>query len=314
MNYIRHLGGFFIKLAGDSRMTPYHISLYFALFQQWNAGRFREQILVSRGEMMELSRIGSVNTYARCMKELAEWGYIRYTASSNIHQGSRVSCIRLDTSPDVSAEITDDAGIKSNTGTGTIRDTAGITGSKTDTGSDTAGNTATGINAGRKTDTAGSAASGESDPAGIKSDTGTDPASDTLLINITNMNKLKENKERIKKEKKENPKEKEKRREGGREENSETDPEEETAIPDFLEVSSFFEQNHFPRSEAQKFYTRYQSTGWKTGDNQKILSWQALARKWMINSKKINGHERPFNPIGAGRFSVPTCKDYSEPL
>ena len=38
MNYIRHLGGFFIRLAEDQRMTPYHISLYFALFQQWICG------------------------------------------------------------------------------------------------------------------------------------------------------------------------------------------------------------------------------------------------------------------------------------
>jgi hypothetical protein len=35
MNYIRHLNGFFARLAEDKRMSFYHISLYFATFQQW---------------------------------------------------------------------------------------------------------------------------------------------------------------------------------------------------------------------------------------------------------------------------------------
>ena len=104
MNYIRHLNGFFARLAEDKRMSSYHISLYFALFQQWNADRFGEQFVIGRTETMNLSRLGSVNTYARCMKELSEWGYIRYNPSSNIHAGSRVSCIRFDTASDT-AEI-----------------------------------------------------------------------------------------------------------------------------------------------------------------------------------------------------------------
>ena len=117
MNYIRHLSGFFIRLAEDQRMTPYHISLYFALFQQWNAERFGDWFVISRSEMMQLSRIGSANTYARCMKELSDWGYIMYTASSNLHLGSRVSCIRFDTATDIARNTGTDTGIKTNTST-----------------------------------------------------------------------------------------------------------------------------------------------------------------------------------------------------
>ena len=69
MNYIRHLNGFFERLAEDKRLSSYHISLYFALFQHWNANRFSDQFTISRVEVMHLARIGSANTYARCMKE-----------------------------------------------------------------------------------------------------------------------------------------------------------------------------------------------------------------------------------------------------
>ena len=76
MNYIRHLTGFFTRLSQDQRMTPFHVSLYMAPFQLWNLNRFKNPFTISRDEMMQLSLIGSVNTYARCMKQLQERGYI----------------------------------------------------------------------------------------------------------------------------------------------------------------------------------------------------------------------------------------------
>ena len=98
MNYVRHLNGFFRKLEQDERMSAYHISLYLSCFQLWNLNRFKDSFQVSRMEMMRLARIGSVNTYAKCIKELHEWGYVRYSASSNYHRGSILSCISFETS------------------------------------------------------------------------------------------------------------------------------------------------------------------------------------------------------------------------
>jgi len=350
MNYIRHLNGFFIRLAGDCQMTSYHISLYLALFQQWNAERFADEFIISRREMMDISRIGSANTYARCMKELAEWGYIRYIAASNIHSGSRVSCIKFDTTGDTTSDITDDIGINNSTATDTRTDTTADTGTlgstehdtgtgtatdtgiksvtATDTGGDTSRNTGipgctendtgtstasdTGITADLKNDTGRSTANQKNNSAGIKSDTGTDTASDTLFIN--NSNRSKQGRKREIENQKESLFEKEKNKKRKRAENSGIDLEEKPDIPDFSEVSFFFHENRFPEEEASKFFNHYLSVGWKTGNQAKIQDWQALARKWMINSKKFNSHERQPNQIGAGRFSVPTSKDYSEPL
>lgn len=323
MNYLRHLNGFFERLAVDKRLSSYHISLYLALFRQWNACRFNDLFVVSRSEMMELSRIGSANTYARCMKELTDWGYIHYKASSNLHCGSIVSCIRLDTEVNLATGTEPGTGSKSDTTdypvcnplpntdlpSGIKTDTAWNTGTSGSIRNDTASDT--GITSGLKTDMATGTGSHENNPAGIKSGTGGDTASDTLLINITKNNKQEKNQEKNQKEKEENPKEKEKRGNEGIQKN---DFEEKMRIPDFSQVASFFSQYHFSENEARPFYARYQSSGWKIGDNQKIISWQALARKWMTNNTKNNSHERTFNQIGAGRFSVPTDKDYSEPL
>jgi hypothetical protein len=117
----QHLNGSFDRLDEDNRVNAYHISLYLALFRLWNLNRFAEKFPVNRTELMIMSRINSVNTYARCMKELDKWGYIRYSATANRHSGSEVSCIRFDTGNNISNNTGSDIG--SNTGNDTGDDT-----------------------------------------------------------------------------------------------------------------------------------------------------------------------------------------------
>lgn len=368
MNYIRHLNGFFARLSEDKRMSSYHISLYFALFQQWNADRFEQQFVITRAETMEMSRLGSVNTYARCMKELSQWGYIQYIPSSNIHSGSRVSCIRFDTASDTGTDTARNTGIENdtagdtgtdagrntgtssdllndtatdtarntgiendtacdtgtdtgrNTGTSsdlindTAKDTARNTGIKNDTASDTGTNTGTdtGISSNLKSDTGRNTASGKIEGAGIKNDTARNTATDTPFINSLNKNKQEE--KSVRRNQKFDLDENKKKQKRLRTTNSENLSDEKSPVPDLSETEQFFEQNQFPRSEAQKFYAHYQSSGWKTGDQMKIISWQAVARKWMNNTQSFKPDERKTNQVGTSKLSVTVNKDYSEPL
>ena len=332
MNYIRHLNGFFERLAEDQRLSSYHISLYIALFQHWNVNRFSDQFTISRTEVMQLARIGSANTYARCMKELVDWGYITYLPSSNLHSGSKVTCIRFDMASDIAGNTATDTGIKSDSACDTTTITATDTGTacnlKTNTGadiasdtgikSDTAGSTGsdtptnTGITADIKSDTGRSTATDKNEPAGIKSDTGTDTASDTLFINITNKNKLKEEEslKRNSKEKvEENPKEK-----SGERRKTENLSNENIQIPEIELITHFFEKNQSSAEEAQKFYSHYQLSGWKTADMKTIVSWQAIARKWIENNQNNQADERERNQIRTGKLSVTVNKNYHEPL
>ncbi len=118
MNYVKHLNGFFERISGDSRLNPYHISLYLALFRLWNLNRFAGKFRISRTELMILAKINSVNTYAKCMKELDGWGYIRYSPSANRHSGSVVSCIRFDTGSYTGGYTGSDTGINAGGHTG----------------------------------------------------------------------------------------------------------------------------------------------------------------------------------------------------
>jgi SOS-response transcriptional repressor LexA len=90
MNYIKHLTGFFIRIAAEETIYPTHISLYLALFQCWNINRFKNPITISRDEMMKASRIASKATYHKCIKDLQGLGFIEYLPSYNPYSGTEV--------------------------------------------------------------------------------------------------------------------------------------------------------------------------------------------------------------------------------
>jgi hypothetical protein len=285
---------------------------------------------------MQLARIGSANTYARCMKELADWGYITYLPSSNLHSGSKVTCARFDTESNTARNPTDDTSIKidtrtdiaGNTATGTTcdtgipgylksdtdADTVNDTGIKNDTTGSTGSDTPTGtcITASTENDSGRNTGPEENESAGIRSDTRTDTASDMLFINITNKNKLKEeesSKRNSKEKVEENPKEK-----SGERKETENLLDKKFQIPEFELINYFFEKNHSSAEEAQKFYSHYQLSSWKTANMKTIVSWQAIARKWIENNQNNRTDERECNQIRTGKLNVTVNKNYHEPL
>ncbi|HAD97729.1 MAG TPA: transcriptional regulator [Cryomorphaceae bacterium] len=108
VNYIKHLNAVYTRMAEDQRLSPHHISLYLALFQMWNLNHFRSPVSVSRSELKLLSKIGSNNTYSKCLRNLDEFGYIRYSPSTNPMLGSTVSCIRFDTAASIANDTPDE--------------------------------------------------------------------------------------------------------------------------------------------------------------------------------------------------------------
>lgn len=88
MNYIRHLSTVFEKMDEESSLTPFHISLYLALFRIWNCNFFKNPVSVARDELMKSAKIGSISTYTRCLKDLHRLQYIKYDPSTNRHRAS----------------------------------------------------------------------------------------------------------------------------------------------------------------------------------------------------------------------------------
>ncbi|MCC4227465.1 MULTISPECIES: hypothetical protein [Flavobacteriaceae] len=98
MNYIKLLNAAFEKFYFDDRLNPTHISLYMALFQEWNSSRFMDEFYVNRRDVMRCAKIGSKSTYHRCIVDLDAWQYLSYFPSNNPYKGSKIKMAIIGTS------------------------------------------------------------------------------------------------------------------------------------------------------------------------------------------------------------------------
>ncbi|WP_342648235.1 hypothetical protein [Mucilaginibacter sp. CSA2-8R] len=78
------------RMGTDSRMLATHVSLFTGLFVCWQRSGFQIPFTITRKTLMAYSRIASIATYHKCIKELDELGYIRYQPSYHPRLGSLV--------------------------------------------------------------------------------------------------------------------------------------------------------------------------------------------------------------------------------
>lgn len=85
---------FYERACADNRISPAHISLYFALLHE--AGHTMAiPFYLRRTEVMQMAKICSSVTLNKCLKELHEYGYIEYKPSYRPGQ-SKVGLVALD--------------------------------------------------------------------------------------------------------------------------------------------------------------------------------------------------------------------------
>ena len=277
MNYIKHLTGFFEKVAIDKTLNPTHVSLYIALFQFWNCNRFKNPISINRDEVMRISKISSKATYHKCLKNLHSLGYINYEPSYNPFKGSHV--ILFNFSEDLKPLPKSERKPKNEPLIELVSEQA--------------------LNK----------------PC-TSSETGTEQAvvpsinyiNNTNILNeknVSNLEKHTKNFEEINNSNLKNEDEE-------KEKSSAKKEKEEKLQPSIEEVKTYFQENNFPEQEAQKFFNYFKSVGWLVGGKTPMVDWQAAAQNWMINAPKfISNAEQPNR---AKQLNTTTDKDYSEPL
>jgi hypothetical protein len=300
MNYIKHLTGFFEKVALDRTLNPTHISLYIALFQFWNCNRFKNPISISRDEVMRISKISSKATYHKCLKNLHALGYIDYQPSYNPFRGSHV--ILFNFSEDLKPFSKSERKSKNEPKNELVSEQAL---NKSYTSSETSVEQALvpSINYINNTNILN-----ENNISNVQKHTNNfeeiDNSSDKIVIQSEV--------EETQKEKSSAKKEKEK---------------EVRVIPSEVEVSPFkkapppieavktyFQENNFPEIEAQKFFNYFSSIGWLIGGKIPMHNWQAAAQNWILNSINFN-HNTDTSPTNRPKqLNTTTDKDYAEPL
>ena len=289
MNYIKHLTGFFEKVAIDKTLNPTHVSLYIALFQFWNCNRFKNPISINRDEVMRISKISSKATYHKCLKNLHSLGYINYEPSYNPFKGSHV--ILFNFSDDLKPVPKSERKPKNELVFEQVNEQA--------------------LN-----------------KSCTSSETGTEQAlvpsinyiNNTNILNDKNVSNLEKHTKKI--EEINNSSHKiviPSAVEGTQKEKKLREKKKEVFVtsslvekPTIEIVKTYFQENNFPEQEAQKFFNYFKSVGWLVGGKTPMVDWQAAAQNWIINAPKFISNAEQSNR--AKQLNTTTDKDYSEPL
>jgi hypothetical protein len=88
--FTQWLHGFYCAINADPRIGVSHISLYMALFRQFSLNQFQNPVSIQRMDVMQLAKINGRATYHKCMRDLADYGYINYIPSLNPRSKSLV--------------------------------------------------------------------------------------------------------------------------------------------------------------------------------------------------------------------------------
>jgi len=90
MNYVQHTRAVHQQLLAQAACRPHHVSLYMALFHQWNAQRFPAFLPINRSALMREAFIGSRATYTAALRDLQTWGFIAYYPTRDHVRGTQV--------------------------------------------------------------------------------------------------------------------------------------------------------------------------------------------------------------------------------
>ena len=298
MNYIKHLTGFFNKIADENKLNPTHISLYLALFQCWNVNRFKNPTGISREEIMKASKINSNATYHKCMKELQTLGFIEYLPTFNPHSSSNVNMINFSEEAKTKPKhepltysnnepVQKTTLSKNNKAIEQVNEQAYIYNNKQ-----------TYLN-------------------NINIDIGTN--SNFLENENLIFEEKKEEKSSVKKEEMplaladDNLQILKKIAESSENKNERQIKNLNSIIPSLELTIEYFMFQSSTEIEANKFFNYYSSTGWLVGGKTKMRDWKAAARNWIMNQDKFK-IKTPIAQLMPHNLNIANNKNYAEPL
>ncbi len=90
MEALKPLSDFFLAIENDCRISITHIGIYAALLQYWKEQQYVNPLQVFSYEIMGKAKISASTTYHKCIRDLSDYGYIRYIPSFKRNQGSKV--------------------------------------------------------------------------------------------------------------------------------------------------------------------------------------------------------------------------------
>jgi len=90
MEQLKLLSQFFTAVENDPRISITHIGIYAALLQYWKEHNYSTPVQAFSHEIMQIAKISAATTYRKVIKDLNEYGYIKYEPSFKRNQRSKL--------------------------------------------------------------------------------------------------------------------------------------------------------------------------------------------------------------------------------
>ena len=90
MKHQGHLLSFFCKVVNDPRISKAHMAVYMALFYLWSKQQYQGLLSVYSWQIMPIAKISTSGTYYMVIKQLDEYGYLKYLPSFYSKRASQV--------------------------------------------------------------------------------------------------------------------------------------------------------------------------------------------------------------------------------
>ena len=90
MSTSKPLFAFFDKARDDMRISSTHIGIFAALLQYRQQRGFSNPIQAYSHDIMPLAKISAIKTYCRCLKDLSNYGDIKYEPSKKKNKPSTI--------------------------------------------------------------------------------------------------------------------------------------------------------------------------------------------------------------------------------
>jgi hypothetical protein len=81
---------FFRAIQNDYRISSTHICVFAALLYYRNDKGFINPIYAYSSDIMAIAKLSAAKTYRKCIRELSDYGYLRYEPSFKKNKASRI--------------------------------------------------------------------------------------------------------------------------------------------------------------------------------------------------------------------------------
>lgn len=90
MTPLKPLSRFFEAIQGDCRISSTHIGIYAALLYISEDKGFCNPVEAFSSDVMATAKISAHRTYRKCLKDMTEYGYLKYVPSFKKNKASKI--------------------------------------------------------------------------------------------------------------------------------------------------------------------------------------------------------------------------------